>query len=139
MQVNSTEGKSLIIVYVEWNKDDSYFTLSNMNEISNMGLLLHHTIDFSTGGKEVLNLLSSQILYCWTIVAGLCYIGNMANVSNLKFSAKVTSWEYSRMRRLFIITDIWFLMLWLWYRNGVQILICFCLWLIWKQNSPWTI
>lgn len=59
-----------------------------MNEISNVGSLLHHTIVFLTGGKEVLNFLSAQILYCWTIVAGLCYTGNMANVSNLKFSAK---------------------------------------------------
>lgn len=59
-----------------------------MNEISNAGSLLHQTVVFSTGGKEVLNFLSAQILYCWTIVAGLYYTGNMANVSNLKFSAK---------------------------------------------------
>lgn len=83
--------RPLNLVQVEQNKDDSYFILPRMNEISDVGSLLHHAIVFSTGGKEVLNFLSAQILYCWTIVVGLCYTGNMANVSNLKSSAKITS------------------------------------------------
>lgn len=64
-----------------------------MNEISNEGSLLHHIVVFSTGGKEVLNFLSAQILHCWAVVAGFGYTGNMANVSNLKISAKVTGRE----------------------------------------------
>lgn len=55
-----------------------------MNKISSVGSHFHHTIVFLTGGTEVLNFLSAQIFYCWTIVAGLSYTGNMANVSNLK-------------------------------------------------------
>lgn len=88
MQVKNTGGKSLNLVHVKQNKDGIYFILSR---ISNMASILQDTIVSSTGGKEVLNFLSAQILYCWTVVAGLCYIGNMANVSNLKFSAKVMS------------------------------------------------
>ena len=60
-----------------------------MNQISNMSSHFDYTIVLLTGGKEVLNFLSAQIIYCWTIVACLCYIRNMANVSNLEFGAKV--------------------------------------------------
>lgn len=63
--------------------------LSRMNKISSAGSHFHHTFVLLTGGKEVLNFLSAQILYCWTLVAGLRYTGNMANVSNMKCIGQV--------------------------------------------------
>lgn len=68
-----------------------YFILPRWIQISNVGSLLDHAIVLSTGRKEVLNLLSAQIPYCWTIVACLCYVRSMADVSNLRRNAQVTN------------------------------------------------
>lgn len=132
MQDKNIKDESLNPVHVEWHKDDSYFIVSRMNKISNVGSHLHHTIVFLTGGKEVLNFLSAQILYCWAVVAGLCYTGNMANVSNLKCSPQVWAESVQEWEELCIPSDTYFLMLWLWYRNGVQILTSFC-----SANCDW--
>lgn len=97
-----------------------YFILPGWIQISNVGSLLDYAIVLSTGRKKVLNLLSAQIPYCWTIVARLCYIRSMANVSNLKCNAKVMNWNCSGVWRLFIILSSSSLC----HRNGVEIIFC---------------
>lgn len=102
VQVKNIEGDFLNLIH-QMKQRRGYFILSGWIQISNVGSLLDHAIVLSTGRKEVLNLLSAQIPYCWTIVARLCYIRSMANVSNLKLNAKVMNWNCSGLWRLFRI------------------------------------
>lgn len=95
VQVKSTEHGFLNLVLILNETKKWLFILSRMNQIWSMSSHFDYAIVLLIGRKEVLNFLSAQILYRWTLVARLCYIRNMANVSKLEFGAKVMNWNYS--------------------------------------------